>query len=122
MTHKKLIFIFGLVLSLLMQAIILWSFYRNHYKINKLVLADSALNEYKNNTAIHILLCSDKQHRLPLWTLINSVIQNEKYENRHRLNFNVLIDNIKDINVYQNEFTAYFQQYPVNITIKSIQH
>eukprot|EP01084_Bolivina_argentea_P121961 216144_1 len=77
----------------------------------------SQLTIIQDNT-IHILLSSDEQDRLPMFTLINSIIINEMYI--ERLYFHILV--LQNKSLFLDEFKNYFNSYlhQIKFEFKSI--
>eukprot|EP01083_Nonionella_stella_P055695 146824_1 len=66
--------------------------------------AQYEMEEAHDDNKVHILLCSDANDKLPLYTVINSIIQNEQQVDR--LYFHILV--YSDIPVFMQEFTDIF--------------
>ena len=58
---------------------------------------------------IDILLCSDETDRFPMYTLIHSIILNEKDTNYHRLNFHILV--LDKMYMFKEEIMDLFAKY-----------
>lgn len=74
--------------------------------------------DISNDNYIDIILCSDQKDRFPMYVLINSIIQNEKFKDT--LFFHILVDD--NIPLFVNEFSRYFGQYfdKISFEFKSI--
>lgn len=72
----------------------------------------------ENEDIVNIILCSDTKDRLPMYTLINSIIQNERYI--ERLSFHILV--LENIPLFFDEFTRFFSKYfdKISFEFKSI--
>eukprot|EP01084_Bolivina_argentea_P164966 286709_1 len=93
------------------------NYLHQYYSLYNLYLT---ANDYdKNDCEVHLLLISDSEDMLALYTLVNSIIINEKQI--ERLNFHILIQGNKS--TFSNEFTKYFQQYlnKIKYEFKSIE-
>ena len=72
----------------------------------------------ENEETVDILLCCDEKDRFPMYTLINSIIQNEP--ELERLHFHILV--LKDVPLFLDEIALYFGEYlnEIRFEFKSI--